>query len=170
MIVRRIALLFALLLGFLATQLPEFVEQYRQRLGGAIDELSATVARFDGDSAEHGLTRGGGLARLAGAGDAFVRQRGLRMSEDIARLAALRQTQDRFRSDGQVARLETFFVRLDPKLARGTLQDFEPAVPVTGEAAILGLIGFMIGGSVVHVAGRPLARRRRQTRQTTTWA
>ena len=38
---------FGVLGGFLASQGPEFSQQYRQRLGGAIDELNRVVARFD---------------------------------------------------------------------------------------------------------------------------
>ena len=59
MVFRRIALSFALIVGMAMTQLPEYAEQYRQRLGGAIDELSAIVARFDSDSSQQGLTEQG---------------------------------------------------------------------------------------------------------------
>ena len=34
MILRRFAFAIAVLMGFAATQLPEFIQQYRQRLGG----------------------------------------------------------------------------------------------------------------------------------------
>lgn len=162
MIVRRIALLLALVLGFIATQLPEFVEQYRQRLGGAIDELAATVARFDSDSAQQGLTQSGGIDRLKANGDHFVAQRGEQMQDDVSRLQRLRQMQERFRSDGQVMRLANFVTGFDPKLARGTMRDYEPAVPTTVEALVLGGFGFVFGGGLVHLLGRPLSRRRRK--------
>ena len=45
MILRRLAFAVSLLLGALASQLPEFAQQYRQRLGGAIDELQRIVAQ-----------------------------------------------------------------------------------------------------------------------------
>ena len=75
MILRRIAFFVALLVAVLAMQLPEFAEQYRQRLGGAIDALAAVVARFDSDSAQQGLTEAGGIDRLQANGDALVRKR-----------------------------------------------------------------------------------------------
>ena len=43
MILRRFALMFGLFCGVAASQLPEFAQQYRQRLGGALDELTALV-------------------------------------------------------------------------------------------------------------------------------
>ena len=33
-----------------ASQLPEFAQQYRQRLGGALEELRQVVADFDADA------------------------------------------------------------------------------------------------------------------------
>ena len=139
MIIRRLALFFALLFGFAMTQLPEFVAQYEQRLGGAIDELAAIVTRFDSDSAQQSLTQSGGIDRLRANGDAFVRERGDQMQDDVVRLARLRETQTAFRSDGPVSRLATFASHYDSRVARGAYDDFKPAVPTTAEAFVLGL-------------------------------
>ena len=37
--VHPVAFVIGLLLGFVLSQTPEFAQQYRQRLGGAVDEL-----------------------------------------------------------------------------------------------------------------------------------
>ena len=39
------------------SQLPEFAQQYRQRLGGAVDELRTIVQRFDADAQAAGMDR-----------------------------------------------------------------------------------------------------------------
>ncbi len=69
MLVRRLTLFFGLVFAMAASQIPEYAQQYRQRLGGAIDELRTIVARFDEDSAREGLTeqqeRRGGLRKTA---------------------------------------------------------------------------------------------------------
>lgn len=160
MILRRLALFLALLFGVGATQLPEFVEQYRQRLGGAIDELAANIARFDSDSAQQGLTETGGIDRLRANPDRFVQERGEQMQDNVQRLEMLRNAQTAFRTQGPVARLTTFATHYDQRVARGAWSDFEPAVPTSAEAFVLGLLGFLIGGGAVHVAGRPFRRRR----------
>ena len=170
MLVRRIAFVFALLFAFLFTQVPEFVEQYRQRLGGAIDELAANVARFDSDSAQAGLTESGGIDRLRGNADPLVKERGEQMQDDVDRLQSLRDTQDLFRSEGPVARLLTFVTHYDQRVARGAYRDFEPAVPTSPEAFVLGLLGFVFGGGVIHMAGWPLRRRVRAARRAETIA
>lgn len=170
MILRRLAFFFALLFGLALTQVPEFVEQYRQRLGGAIDELAAVIARFDSDSAQQGLTQGGGIDRLRSNSDRLAQQRGAQLQDNIDRLSALREAQAQFRSEGPVARLGTFVTHYDSRIARGTYNDFEPAIPTSPEALFLGLVGFVIGGGVVHMAGRPLRRRIRRERAAPTVA
>ena len=165
MIVRRLALFFALLFGFAMTQLPEFVQQYEQRLGGAIDELADIVARFGSDSAQQGLTQSGGIDRLRANADRFVRQRGEQIQDDAARLDRLRETQAQFRADGPVASLVTFVTRYDSRIARGTASDFNPAIPTTSEAVVLGVLGFLFGGGIVHLTGHQVRRGRlRRTR------
>jgi hypothetical protein len=53
-----ISVVLAILLG----QVPEFAQQYAQRLGGAIDELDRTVRHFDEDPRRSGYDRSGALA------------------------------------------------------------------------------------------------------------
>jgi hypothetical protein len=162
MILRRLALFLGLLFGLAATQLPEIVEQYRQRLGGAIDELSAVVARFDSDSGQQGLTESGGIDRLHANPDRFVQKRGDEIQDDVARLQRLRDAQVAFAGEGAFARLGTFATHYDGRIAHGAWSDFEPAVPTSAEALGIGLVAFLVGGGVVHAVGRPLRGKRRQ--------
>ncbi len=160
MILRRLALFFALLVGFAMTQLPEYAEQYRQRLGGAIDELSAVIARFDSDSQQQGLTEQGGIDRLRANTDPFVRGRGTQMQDIVARLQGLLETQKDMDSAGPLGRLTTLATHYDPAVANRAIQSFQPAVPASGEAFVLGAIGFVVGGGLVHLIARPFRRRR----------
>lgn len=159
MILRRLALFVALLFAFAATQLPEFLQQYKQRLGGAIDELSAVVSRFESDSAQQGLTQTGGIDRLRANSDRFVQQRGEQEQVNVARLQTLRDAQAQFRSEGPLAQYATLVSRFDSRVAQGALGDFSPAVPTTPQGFVFGFVGFVVGGGVVHLAGRPLRRR-----------
>ncbi len=167
MILRRLAFFVALLFGFLATQVPAFMQQYRQRLGGAIDELAAVVSRFESDSAQQGLTQSGGIDRLRSNTDRFVRQRGDQEQDNLARLQSLREAQAQLRTDGPVSQYATLLTHFDSRIAQGALGDFSPAVPTTPQGFVFGLIGFVFGGGVVHMAGRPLRRRVRREREIT---
>ena len=42
--------------GVLTSQSPEFAQQYRQRLGGAVDELARVVSNFERDAARSNMT------------------------------------------------------------------------------------------------------------------
>ena len=53
---RLIVIVAAALGGVGASQLPEFAQQYRQRLGGALEELTRIVAEFDASAARSQLT------------------------------------------------------------------------------------------------------------------
>jgi len=91
MIFRRFAFFFAMFSGLLTTQMPEYWQQYRQRLEGAIDELSAIVMQFEKDSAAQGMTVRKGIAHLEENSDALARSRGV--------------AGDQFRFDGRDAGL-----------------------------------------------------------------
>ena len=159
MMVRRLALFFAMLCGLAMTQLPEYAEQYQQRLGGAIDELTAIVARFDRDSADQGLTEQGGIQRLLENSDEFVRQRGTQMMEISARLLRLKEVQQMLRNSGPAGRFVILATRYDSNIAARAFESFQPAVPVSPEAFVLGLLGFIGGGGAVHAAGYTVKRR-----------
>ncbi len=47
----------------------------------------------------------------------------------------------------------------DPLIAAHAYQSFEPAVPTTTEAFVTAVIGFFLGGGLIHVAALPFRRR-----------
>ena len=79
-------------------------------------------------------------------------------------LESLREAQASLRRDGPIARLATFVTHYDGRIAREAWSAFEPAVPTSPEAFVLGLAGFIFGGGVIHIAGHPLRRRVRAAR------
>ena len=65
----------ALIAGLIGSQGPEFAHQYRQRIGGALDELRRIVAEFDAEAASEGLTPSEGVRRLEADSDPLARRR-----------------------------------------------------------------------------------------------
>jgi hypothetical protein len=163
MFARRIALLIGFFFAVIASQLPEYAQQYRQRLGGALDELNAQVARFDADASQSGITRDEGVSQLQKSNDRLVQGRGEQMRDAISRRDRLQRQSEGFANAGPVTRLLVVAMDVDPAVARGAYQDFEPGVPVTSEGVIAGFIGFMLGLGLTHLAARPLRRRWRRT-------
>ena len=85
MILRRLVFALSLVVGAIASQAPEFAQQYRQRLGGAIDELRAIIVQFDHDAKAENLTRDEALTRLHANADPLASKRAVAMRDTIAR-------------------------------------------------------------------------------------
>lgn len=159
MIIGRIALFFALLFGTASTQMPEFWQQYRQRLGGAIDELTAIVQQFDTQAAAQKLTPDAAIARLEANSDPLAQGRGDEMQRIIERLARLRRAESAFNDPNIPSRWLTLFQTFDPYIAQRAYATFQPAVPTSAEAFLAGVIGFIIGGGLIHLIGLPIKHR-----------
>lgn len=165
MILRRLIFALSLLIGALASQLPEYAQQYRQRLGGAIDELQRIVAQFDRDAAAESLTRETALDRLQKNDDALASKRALDMRETIARENRLSNQQAAMREAGAFGRLAVFARDFDPGIARRAWGDFEPALPVTSEGVVAGALGVLFGGAALRLLAAPFGRRRNRQQE-----
>ena len=158
---RTLSLAIALLAALAASQLPEFTQQYSQRLGGAIDELTRVVQRFDKDSVAVGEQRQGALERLATSPDELTRRQSAAMAENIARLDRLEAQQAEMAVAGPLRRMQAFLSDPDPQIAKATWDSFEPGIPATGEGVATGGAGFLVGGGLSSVLGRMFRRRPR---------
>jgi hypothetical protein len=157
----------AVVIALALSQFPEFVQQYVQRTGGAVDALGPLVERFDAGAAEVGLSRQAALARLEENPDGLVAGQGAATAEAIERYEALRKTYADLARAGEFERLLVFGTRVDPAIARRTMGDFRPAVPVTLEglahAGIGFILGYGLGALIAAAAGALLALRRRES-------
>ena len=97
MFTRRLAAAIGLLFALIGMQGPEFTQQYRQRLGGALDELKRVVSAFDADAARQSITPVEAIARLEGNPDPLAQARGAAIENDIARRDKLQNALDAVR-------------------------------------------------------------------------
>lgn len=160
MIGRLLAMSLGLLLALAASQAPEFAQQYRQRLGGAIDALRVVVARFDENARAASLTREQAIARFAGQADPVIQSQAAATGEDVDRLARLERQRDDIAAAGSFSRLLVVLRQADPLLARATYLDFEPAWPATSEGVVTGGVGFLVGWAGLLLLFRTLGRLR----------
>jgi DUF2937 family protein len=161
MIRRTLSLAIALLSALAFSQLPEFTQQYTQRLGGAIDELTRVVQRFDKDSVAVGEDRKSALERLARSPDELARRQSAAMAANIGRLDVLQAQQAEMAIAGPFSRMVAFLSDPDPQTAKATWDSFEPGVPATGEGVASGGAGFLLGGGLTSMIGRVFRRRPR---------
>ena len=157
---RFIILLLASLCGVSLSQFPEFAQQYRQRVGGAVDELSKVVTEFDTSAKNAGLQREEALSRYGETNDDFLKQRGGDMRAVITRYDYLTSHYAHLTNAPQFKRLWVFTKERDMELSKATLATFEPAVPVTPEGLAHGGAGLLGGWALLSLLLSPFGRHR----------
>lgn len=172
---RTLGTVGGLALGLCLSQFPEYAQQYTQRLGGAVDELRIITNEFEVAAKEAGLTLEQAIDRYSRTGDSFIAARGESMARTFARYQDLSATLAEVRGATgweRFARLPEYF---DTEIGRRTLDDYQPAVPVTVEGLSYAAAGFGVGyvalSAIVGVLMLPFRRRRvryveRRTRET----
>lgn len=163
-IIRIVAFGMGLCGGIVASQGPEFAQQYRQRLGGAIDELRQVITRFDADAQASGETQASAIARLRSNTDDFVSRQGAAMQANVERLNRLEAHRGAMMQGGPFARIALMVRDGDQDVMEAVYRDFEPALPVTEEGILSSAAGFVtLWGGLLLLAGflRSLWRRPR---------
>jgi hypothetical protein len=130
------------------SQAPEFAQQYRQRLGGALDELRVIVDDFDHDARQYNLTRESALALFSASKESFVQARGTSMRNTLDRYQRLSDQVADMNSTAPV--LRPFIVISDPDemIVRNAWSDFVPAIPVSLSEIAWGGIGALLFGGM----------------------
>ena len=151
----------AVLAGLIGSQGPEFAQQYRQRLGGALEELNRIIAEFDAEARAQNVTPAEGLSRLEGNADPLARQRGEDMAEAIDRAKRLSEQLQAIASGSPLTRLYVVARDFDPEIAKSALDNYEPAAPLSlGALAAAGIAAFW-GWAATHLIAWPFRRRSR---------
>ncbi|HSG93941.1 MAG TPA: DUF2937 family protein [Afifellaceae bacterium] len=140
--------------GVSASQFPEFAQQYRQRLGGGLDELRQVIADFDADAARNGLTRQEAMLTYGESAERFFRDRGMSMQSAIGRLQSLEKQRENLGSVPPFARPLVVLSSPDRRIVSRAWSDFEPAVPVTFSGFAWGGLGLIAGGGLAFALGR----------------
>ena len=158
---------FALAGGFVGavstSQLPEYSQQYLQRLGGAKDALEQVIADFDASAAAVGLNRAEALDQMQGS--AFMDRRRADMAATFVRYEKLTEAQVALTGQGAFMRVYLLPRVTDPQIAQATFRSFEPAMPLTFTGLLFTIAGFVLGaaliGGVLGFLGLPFRRSRR---------
>jgi hypothetical protein len=151
--------IISLAMALLFSQVPEFAQQYGQRLGGAVDELDRIVRQFDEDSRRSGYDRSAALGVMANNSERLVRDQSTRMSENVSRLDYLKKQQIAFRDGGSVVRFTSLLTYFDRPMMKRTFDNFVWAVPLTIESGVLALIGFLASFGLLVLGTLPFRSR-----------
>ena len=161
---RIIAGIGALGLALTLSQFPEYAQQYTQRLGGAVDELRVITENFERSASVAGLDRTQALQRYVASNDSFLAGQGSSMTATFARYDYLSATLLRIQNADPITRFQHLPAYLDSDIGRRTLENYQPAVPVTIEGILYAGGGFILGFAVFSGLWRfctlPFRRRR----------
>lgn len=164
MVLRAFLVSFGIVSGAGFSQFPEFSQQYLQRLGGAVDELSTVVSDFDRSAATFGMTRHQALEEMSGS--PFLQRRQADLRRTISRYEELSEAYIALRYAGPFTRFYEVQHMGDPEILSGTWQDYRPAVPLTFEGGMFSLFGFLVGygslSALIKIV-RPSRRRNKPT-------
>lgn len=161
---RMVASVGGLGLAVVMSQFPEYAQQYAQRLGGAVDELRVVTEDFDRAATEAGLDRSGALDRYQASSDTFLADRGDSMERTFVRYDLLSQTLEKIQGADPLERFKNLPAFLDTDIGRRTLENYQPAVPVTMEGLFYAAGGFGVGylllSALIRFCALPFRRRR----------
>lgn len=143
------------LLGAVAfCQLPEFIQQYLQRLGGRLDEARRQLAEFEAVARQSKLTLPQFIDRTSANPDEAVARLGGVMQGTIDRVAELSRAETALRDASLWEKPFVFFAHLDTSIAGATLDIYRPAVPTTVEGLVYALAGMAVILGIYHGAIR----------------
>ena len=173
-IIDRIVLVFAILA---AACVPSFIAQYRQRLGGRLDQATQDLALFQEIANRN---HGGDLQKLIQhhlkSSDMTFRDEGVAIQKMVDTVAYLRESLQALSTNlwGQLQHLVT---RGDADLAKATWDAFVPAMSLTGESLLfafavgvaiwlLFLAAWMAIAAIISMRGPSLSRAPRAARSS----
>lgn len=152
-------------------QLPEFMQQYLQRLGGHLDEARRQLAQFEAVAAQSQLALPQFIDRTAANPDDAVARLGGVMQAALDRVTELSAAESALRHASLWEKPFVFFAHLDRSIASATLDVYKPAVPTTAEGLVYAAAGMIAILCVYHGCIRyPItaaARKRAARRQPT---
>ena len=164
---RRLVILIVFF-GFaaLGTQAPEFAQQYRQRLAGAVDELQMIVKDFDALVAKYGISRQEGLDAFSKANSRFLAEHGMNLSDIITRYERLKAHLEALEGASPIVRPALIARSGESAIINATWDDYRPAAPLGQEgwlygalSGLLGFLGLKGGARMARGAGRLAGRR-----------
>ena len=145
--------------AILFSQVPEFIQQYLQRLGGHLDEAQRQLGRLRAAAEASGLTVEQLAARTEADPDAAIGKLGGVLREAISRVQQLSEAEAAIRHASLWTKPFVFARYYDEAIARATGSVFRPAVPTTIEGLVYALVGMALMLALYHLGAKALVRK-----------
>ena len=124
-------------------QMPAFIVQYQQRLGGHVDELKHLVDKFRLYATSNNRTLEEYISvHLESTVKEFA-STGQLMNENLTRFNELTAAMKELADSSGLPKLFIFFKNIDMDIYRGTMKDFVPGITFSTDAMLYGLAGIV---------------------------
>lgn len=131
------------------SQVPEFIQQYLQRLGGHVAELNHQIQIITYNAAASGKNLDQYIHKFKMSGDIDFVHQGEMMQEMALRYQTLLHNLQEIQQATAWGRGIKFFYHIDFIIARETMHHFVPGVSFSLEGMVYGLVGLMFGWMLI---------------------
>lgn len=125
-------------------QIPSFMIQYVQRLGGHVDELNEIVKKYKAAAAENSRPLEEYIQLHIQSGVKEFASTGRIMSENIERLANLKESYELLSSSSGINKFLLFIRKADSDIVKGTYRDFTPGISFNIDSLIYAAAGIAV--------------------------
>lgn len=132
------------------SQMPEFMQQYLQRLGGHLDEARRHLQEFQNVANQSGVTLDKLITNTRASADAVMVRLGDVIAGTSERVHELASAEAALRNASPFTRPFVFLRHLDHDIASSAWTVFKPAVPTTFEGALYAAAGIVVFLSFYH--------------------
>lgn len=143
--------IFVVIGAFLGCQIPEFVQQYTQRLAGHVDELQRLLTQIRQIASYSHRTLEEYIAKFSLSSDPDFVHQGQFMQGILERWQTLNQALVELTQSSIWLRPYVFFKGLQPDIAKSTFKDFQPGLNLSIEGFFYAGLGMLLGWTLYRL-------------------
>lgn len=129
-------------------QMPAFIVQYQQRLGGHVDELKHLIDKYRAYAASNNRTLEEYINIHVQSSVKEFASTGQLMTENLTRFNELGKALKELADSTGLVKLFMFFKNIDIEIYRGTMKNFVPGITFSTDAVLYGITGVIIFMSI----------------------
>ncbi len=137
--------------AFVMSQLPIFMQQYMQRLGGHVEELTGLLNSLQQNATLSNKTLAEYIQKFRTNDDPDFALQGEFMSGIATRWQSLKDLLDQLTQSTLWEKPFVFFKGLQGSIFHSTLENFQPGINLTAEGLIYAGVGILLALAIYHL-------------------
>jgi hypothetical protein len=138
-------------------QIPAFIVQYIQRLGGHVDELKLLIGKYKAAAADNGRTLDEYVQLHIQSGVKEFASTGKLMTENIERFNFLGDAYQQISGASGIKKFFLFISKSDMDIIRGTFSDFVPGISLSPDSILYAAAGIAVFMSLYFIIKKSIS-------------